>query len=128
MQAQEPDQRVADATEENGKNSPAVGYQPGIDQGETTPDKAKALTRKSEVEQQAARARMKGSHPGDRYVRVARQAPTRPIEGLKPEHEPKPKRRQAGPLRRWLLQGECARSVLRTSANSMSSMHSRGGA
>ncbi len=106
MQPKEPDQRAVDTTEGNEKNAPAVGYQPGINQGTAIPSEAESLSRNSKVEQQAARSRLKGSHPGDRYVRVARQAPPQAVEEQKPKLGPKLKRRQAGPVQRWLMQGE----------------------
>ncbi len=105
MAAQEPDQRATDQVEGNGRSIPAIGYQPG--QGRETngtpnvPHEAKAAG-----EPNGPSAQMKGSHPGDRYVRVVRQAAPPAIEETKPRVVPTPKQRQAGPIWRWLLQGE----------------------
>ena len=48
MQSKEPDQRAVEHTEGNGKNAPAVGYQPSVTQDTatpTTPDEAMSLAR-----------------------------------------------------------------------------------
>ena len=55
----------------------------------------------------AERARLKGSHPGDRYVRVARHVPEPYIPPAKPALAiPRPGPRQAGRFQSWLLQGQ----------------------
>ncbi len=78
------------------EHAPAVGYQAG--------DHAPPNPKAGRDEDQS---RLRGSHPGDRYVRVIHHAPiNRPGQRpTAPKDRPVP-RRPSGPIKRWLLQGQ----------------------
>jgi len=106
MQAKEPDQRPELSPEMSAEDKPtepadarcaAVGYRPGEDTHASRSQPGAPSPRI--VEGQEGRAHLKGSHPGDRYVRVVRATPKLSTIAVKTVP------RQSGRIKRWLLQG-----------------------
>ncbi len=110
MQAKDPEQRLETSTEDKAveptdERCTVVGYRPGKDvPQQPSPPPSNAAHPK---EGQEGRAHLKGSHPGDRYVRVVRATPeVIPATPKFIELEPQTGPRQVGRMRRWLLQGQ----------------------
>src|SRR5215217_3783683 len=92
------------ASDETDPGPPAVGYRPGEENDAARHAVSQAGNGSDGTGGVAERARLKGSHPGDRYVRVARHVPEPYIPPPKPAlATPKTGPRQAGRVQRWLL-------------------------
>ena len=93
---EKPDLEIGLNDSEESDHSPPVGYQAG-DHAPPPPKAGRAEDH----------SQLRGSHPGDRYVRVIHHAPiNRPgSRPTAPKDAPVP-RRPSGPIKRWLLQGQ----------------------
>ncbi len=91
---------------EQGEKKPAIGYQPGENKTEAPAKHPIAKAKPAEIGKPARVGTIKGSHPGDRYVRVVQQAPASHPDDLLLTPRPIPKPRKRGPVAQWLLQGE----------------------
>ncbi len=110
MQPKEPDQRaetpVGDTPAEPAdERCTVVGYRTGEEAPQTLPPPQAGTARLPEGSER--RAHLRGSHPGDRYVRVARTTPGPVAATAKlTETQVKTGPRQVGRFRRWLLHGQ----------------------
>jgi hypothetical protein len=109
MRAEDFDQRSEPATAEDSvppsERCAVVGYHP--DEGGTQARSLPPVRAAHLEEGPKGRAHLKGSHPGDRYVRVVRATPELiPAHPKLTELAPKADHRQVGRLRHWLLQGQ----------------------
>jgi hypothetical protein len=99
--ARKPAQRKVPISADACEQAPPVGYMPGGDPPPTKPTPPKAETPKLEWKNEEERLR--GSHPGDRYVRVLRHSgvviPDRAKEVLSK------KQKKYSAVERWLFQG-----------------------
>src|SRR4051794_1400552 len=108
MQPRGTNRRIVPAAfEETDQGPPAVGYRPGEENDAARHAASQAHNGSNSVDGAVERARLKGSHPGDRYVRVARHVPEAYIPPSKPAlARPGTRPRQVGRFQRWLLQGQ----------------------
>ena len=85
----------------------AIGYRPG-DEAASSDTEPQAVQAEPPGHQPGEKhPQLRGSHPGDRYVRVARPAPEAlPESALAAVAAPGGARRSAAPALRWLLQGQ----------------------
>src|SRR5215217_6078262 len=90
-----------------GDQPPAVGYRAGNEPAPADKSAASATPPPSDRSWPGEKSHLKGSHPGDRYVRVVHHAPVIRPDGrpARPGGPPPTPQRPVGPLTRWLLKG-----------------------